>query len=277
MEDNDNYRMVYRPGVRALQAGVRAAHRAYEYLGETATTQELNSKKRKMAPVSKQTYKNANPYSTIRKNKSRTYKNKIKSTLLKMAVPYHLTISDSTNGVLLKHNTIYSYNITAQCVQGTSNINRQGDGVYLEYLKVRGYVRSDAVADTYVYRILVGWSGEEFNPASLLSTALTATEIFLPNTGNFSQASSLINPKAFQVLYDETIDINSNIAGVDDIHSVTTAIPLKTKFTYQAAASVYGTSRNLYFVVLSSNPGGTVGVTATGDAGFALDLCFKNL
>ena len=277
MEDNDNYRFVYRPGVRAFQAGVRASYRAAEYLGTPDISPELNSNKRKMAPVSRKNYQNAKPYSTVRKIKSKTSKDKIKATLLKMALPYHLTISDVTNGNTIKHNQVFSYNLTAQVIQGTSNINRQGDGLYLEYLKLRGYVRSDSVADTYVYRILVGWSSEEFNPATLLTTGLTYADIFLPNTGTFSFASSLINPKAFQVLFDETIDINSKIAAIDDIKTVMATIPLKTKFTYQAAASTFGTARNLYFVVIGSNPGATAGVTNIGDCAVAVDLCFKNL
>jgi len=266
--------MIYQPGFKAYEAGVSAATYAAAYLGEP-----YPKKRKTMAP--RKTYQkksNAKPRSMVTKTSRRSMGSKIKNTILQMAAPYHTSINDTVCGSAMTHNTIYTLNLTAFINQGTTNQNRTGDQIFLEAVKMRGYVRSATASNAYQYRILVGWSGEDITLVSLASVGgLSISELFLPSTGGASLASAPINPKAFTVLYDQIVDLNSQLTGTADINSVVATIRIQQKFAYQASASALGKTKNLFFVIVPSVPTGTVGVTDAGSCGFNHDIIFKNL
>lgn len=261
------------PGFRGFAAGVKHAMLADNVLNIIGV---YPNKKQKMAPVSKNYRKGTRGKKTIYKKKE-SPKTMVKKALLSMAQTYHDTVGDNTVNAALTHNTIYTYNITAQCTQGTGLDERQGDEIYLVGLKIKGSVFTAATAGAYKYRVMVLLSGEEYNPAVLNSSGLTSGEIWLPNTAFTFNVHGLLNTKAVTPLFDQVLDINSTISGVADVATVDINIPLSRKFQYQSDNGVYGKKQNIYLVVTSNVGGGTAGTTSTGQFLGATDLIYKNL
>jgi len=193
-----------------------------------------------------------------------------------MAQTYHRGIPDSTVSVSLLHNNFYGYNLTAQIAQSTTMAGRQGDQIYLTHATLKGFFSTSSTAGAYKYRVLVYYSGEEYNPATL-GASVGPSEVFLPNTFGTFNMNGIPNLKAVTLLYDQTIDVNSTITGVSDIAGVDLKIPLNRKFAYQADGSAYGKKDNLYITVLGHVVGGVVGVTSCGQAYLSADVMFKNL
>lgn len=183
----------------------------------------------------------------------------------------HLT---GTTAVTINNGRIYTMNLTGQIVQGIQTNHREGDAIMLEALKIEGHFQSSADSNAYKFRVLVGYSGEEYAVTTLTTSNLTDAEIFHPGTAT-TITSGIVNPKAFTVLYDQVIDLNSQIEGDRTIQSVRDTIQLNKKFPYQAAASIYGKSQNLYMVVCSYQPD-TALDAANGSAILAYDLIFKD-
>jgi len=88
-----------------------------------------------------------------------TFRNKL---LANSAAKHYNTIANQD----MTHGTIYTYMPTAGILQGTTEGTRIGDSVSLEALKLRGFLLSPAPANAYSFRILVGWTGEEYNTVS---------------------------------------------------------------------------------------------------------------
>lgn len=170
----------------------------------------------------------------------------------------------------LAHNILYTMNITEAIVQGDTNQDRDGDAINLEALKIRASYRSSAASGAYSFRIIVGWSGEEVaTAATFTAVGLSTGQVFLP--GSPAVYLSIVNPKAFTVLYDETIDVNSQIAAVEDVQSLAKTILLKTKFNYQSTGSTFGKTRNLYILAM----GNLVGGVNAGQIDMHTDCIFK--
>lgn len=281
---NDN-RFTMRPGIKAFETGLRHAYlagqakRVMEYITSSDSSRSTQ-KKQKIMPVIPKSYKKPYARRTVSKTKKNSSLSTVKKTILGMAATYHDTQSDQSVIVSATHNTIYTNNITAQVTQGTGNDNRQGDQIFMRGLNIRGSVFTNSTANAYQYRILVGYSGEEYNPGIAFGTGangLAIGEIFLPNTGINFTTHGIINSKAFTVLYDQTLDVNSQIAATVDVSHVNIYVPLNQKFAYQSAASVYGKTKNLYVIAIGSVAGGTAGTTAAGVVSFTTDLTYKNL
>lgn len=220
-------------------------------------------------------YRTAGATQTLVKSrrKPKKAKNSFKSKLTNAEPAKHFSAEPT---VALVHSTPLCINLTAQIVQGTTNATRLGDSIYLAALKMKGNFQSPAAASLYNYRILIGYSGEEYNSGSGgYSSQLTAAELFLPTTGTQWSCNGIINPKAFTVLYDQTFDINSQIASTSDISSFSFTVPLDKSFVYQATGSVYGKSNSLYVVVMACTALGVVGTTASGAVVSSYDLIFK--
>lgn len=151
----------------------------------------------------------------------------------------------------------YSYNVTAQLIQGTADSNRIGDTIFLESFHFNATIISAAAGSYYRYRVLVGWSGEELTPAGFTTAGLSAAQIFI-NSG-FDATNMVVNPKAFTVLHDEIVEINSQIAAVNDGATVRVNLykGIRGKFNYQAAGSTYGKIRNLFVVFIPQSGGVT--------------------
>lgn len=196
--------------------------------------------------------------------------------MLAMKPAFHDTVADGALTVAHTHNTIFAFSPTQAITQGTTNESRIGDAVYLEALKIKGLYHSDAAAGAYTLRILIGYSGEEYNCPGSFITGFAATDIFLPNTGSTFRTSSIVNPKAFTVLYDSTIEVNSNIVSTQEVKNFEDIIQLKKKFSYQSSGSQYGKDQNLYIILVSTVLGGITGVTSSGATMPTYDLIFKN-
>lgn len=268
-----------RPGLKAFQVGVKhamLADTAMEILGL------YPNKKQKLMPAVPKSYGRSTRRSKVSKKAMGKSKSVVKKTILSMAPTYMHQQNDSGLAQNMTMNNIYSTNITAKVTQGTLDSQRQGDEIYLTGLKVKGNFVSPTASNSYQYRVIVGWSGEEYNPTNFGSsgaaTGLIAAEVFLPTTGGNYGTSAVINPKAFTVLYDQTIDLNSVLTGVSDIAGFDFYVPLSKKFPYQAGGSVYAKFKNLYLVIVSTV--GTLGTpltTASGNVNVNTVLMYKNL
>jgi len=185
----------------------------------------------------------------------------------------HYTTAQS---VSFTHNTLSTVNVTAGVTQGDLNSSRDGDSISVTGLKMNGQYFSDALAGAYTFRILVGYSGEEYASTTFAGAGLGSSELFLPNTGTTFSTLGCINPRAFTVLHDQKIDLNSQIASVVDVGSFSFYVPLNNaRFDYQATGSALGKNKNLYVIVMACAGGGTTGTTATGTLVCAIDLLFK--
>lgn len=210
------------------------------------------------------------------KRQRRGRKMSLKALIKQTEAAKHFTLQD--NAALL-HNSIYTCVPTQAITQGTTNTTRLGDSVYLCALKVQGHFLAPATAGAYSYRIMVGWTGEELTTANIATTlvsGLGGTELFQPNTFGTWTPIGMINPKAFTVLHDQTIDINSNITAINDLNSFAFTVPLNQNFNYQASGSVQGKTRNLCVIVIGGVALGTSGVTAAGNCIWTADLIFKD-
>lgn len=213
---------------------------------------------------------------TTKRRKRAGKSNSLQMKMLAMKPAFHDTVSDTDLLVSHKHNTLYAFSPTQAVTQGTTNADRIGDAIFLEALKIKGLYHCDAATGAYTLRILIGYSGEEYNCATSFVTGFSITDIFLPNTGSSFRTSSIVNPKAFTVLYDTTVELNSNLANTQEVKNVEDVIQLKKKFAYQSSGSQYAKDQNLYIIVCSTVLGGTTGVTNAGASYLTYDLIFKN-
>lgn len=182
---------------------------------------------------------------------------------------HHAGVSET----VLTDNGIFTMGITQGVGPGTGNNQRIGDSIFLEALKINGHFQSSENSNGYKFRVIVGYSGEEYGTTVLATGNLSAQEIFLPSGGE--NINKIVNPKAFTAVYDEVIDINSQIEGDGTIQSYRATIPLKKNFPYQEATSVYGKTNNLYVVVIGYGIG-LVDGTSVGAIYMTYDLIFKN-
>jgi len=211
---------------------------------------------------------------TTKRKQRKQLASSIKRVITNEKPAKHLSFFTSS---ALTHNTILSMSPTQGVVQGDTNADRDGDQIQLCALKLKGSFFAPTTANGYSYRIMVGYSGEEYpTGTALTASGLVEAEIFLPNTGTGQRTNALNNPKAFTVLYDETVDVNSLISGVQDVYSYSLTVPLNdSKFYYQSNQSTYGKTKSLYVVVIPSVIAGTLGITSAGNVHISADLIFK--
>jgi len=169
------------------------------------------------------------------------------------------------------NNDLYSMNFTGRITQGDGIGNRDGDGVFLEAVKIRGHFQAANIGGAYKCRIIVGYSSMQNNNA-VLNTPGIGTSMFFPATW---YANGIINPKNFTSLYDTTLDVNSIVDDNSTIQSFAATVPLKMRINYELNGGAYGKGKNLYMVVI---PYG-VGVVSSGAVGSVYvnwDVIFKN-
>lgn len=211
--------------------------------------------------------------STYRRGRRSAYKSSVHKMILRDLPTKHY--ENSVAATAMTHNTVYTCSPSTGIVQGTSTTTRLGDSVQLVGLKIRGTIQTDTASKGYAYRMIVGWSGEEYNNAITFASGLGASEIFYTNSVANWVPNGIINPKAFTVLSDMAVTLNSQIAGAADLESFNFTVPLNSKFNYQGPASVYGKFKNLYIVLIASVVGGVPATTNAGTAVIAYDLMFK--
>lgn len=226
-----------------------------------------------IGPKNRVAYSNnrARTYTTVRARKPKgktSFKSLVTNTLPSKQMSSQLTGA-------FTHSTQLTLCPTAQVSQGTANYNRVGDQIQLQALKLNGVYFSHTTAGAYTFRIIVGYSGEEYNNTTF-ATGLTTAQLFLPNTYTNFVSTGIINPRAFRVLHDSKIDLNSQIAAVADLASFSHTVSLGgIKFDYQESTSALGKLKNLYVVVVADVAGGAIGTTSSGTMVMSCDLIFK--
>lgn len=215
---------------------------------------------------------NTRSYTTVKRKKPRSARSSLKK-LMTSTLPTKQMTSQLSNSFL--HSTLYTVNLTSQIIQGNNNQTRVGDSIYLSAVKINGAYFSANPAGAYTFRIIVGYSGEEYNNTSFAS-GLGGSEIFLPNTFTNFTTLGIVNPRAFTVVHDSKIDVNSLIDGKVDISSFSYTVSLGgAKFDYQAAGSNLGKIKNLYVIVMADVAAGTPGTTVSGTTLISFDTIFK--
>lgn len=211
---------------------------------------------------------------TVRKRKRKFRQVKsLKSKIVATLPAKHNTFNTS---VTMTANSAYSIFPTRNITQGTTIQDRLGDEIFLEALKLKGAFESDAASNAYQFRIIVGYTGEEYSVGAnaWVSTGLTASEVYQPNT--FSVLTNgITNKKAVTVLYDQTMDVNSQIDGDRVIHGYDILVPLKQKFAYQSSGSTFGKYKNLFVWIVGYGVG-LSGLSTVGYNNTSVDLIFKD-
>ena len=159
--------------------------------------------------------------------------------------------------------TVYSVNLTAQVVQGTLDGNRVGDSILLDHLALRGKFNSPTTpVGHYQCRILVVYSGEEYNPAATFSSSGLAYTELMGTPYTATQVIGILNHKAITVLYDNTVEVSSQITNVTNGVTFGHVVNLKgAKFPYQALSNTMGKTKNLYLIAIAG------GTSTTADFG----------
>lgn len=207
---------------------------------------------------------------TKTKRKRKMSSHSFKGQMLKYSAAKHYP---APQNITMAHNTLYSGNVTAGVVQGTADNQRVGDQIHLAAIKIRGSMQTPTVTGGYSFRIIVGYSGEEY-PTAAFGTQLTTAEVFLPGTTNNWITNGIVNPKAFTALYDQTLDLNSLTSDTVEVQTFAFTVDLSKDFPYQAAASQYGKDKNLYVVVMACKGAETMPLPAT-ELALSWDLIFK--
>lgn len=179
----------------------------------------------------------------------------------------------------LLHNGLLAQYPTRGILQGVANNERLGDSVFLEAIKIKGFYNAPTTSNAYVCRIMVGYTGEEYttalNSGNLIAGDIAVNEVFLPGTDNISQTNALVNAKAIQILYDTTIDVNSQVDLARTTHSFAFTVQLNKKFPYQRAGSTFGKFKNLVIIATGFAPGATP-LAGIGDISYGYDLIFRD-
>jgi len=190
----------------------------------------------------------------IRKRKSGKGKRKVatvaavKKMISGVLEKKQLGISKTIAPAVGSKNAVHTENVTAKIVQGTADGQRVGDAIHLTTLTFAFTAIANSLANYYKYRLIVGWSGEEYNPGTWATGSMGTGEVF---QSTFTDAvNAIVNTKAFSPIYDQIIDVNSYINGFADGVTARATIKLDSKFLYQAAGSVYGKTRNLYILMV---------------------------
>lgn len=211
---------------------------------------------------------------TTVKRKKRYGRSSFKDQLYNNMAAKHFT---GEQGVTMTHNTLYTLVPTAGPTQGDANTSRDGDAIVLCGLKLSGFYNTDTAAGPYAFRVIVGFTGEEYSNVTF-GSGLGLSELFLPNTGGTVSSNGLINAKAFTVLHDEKFTVNSEIAATRSRADYSIYVPLNNqKFYYQSSASALGKTKNLVVVICADVVAGTTGTTAVGGTSISWDFIYKNM
>lgn len=210
----------------------------------------------------------------IVKRRKTTYKTVAKA-VMKMEPAKHWT--GSINVGSMTHSSIYTWNALGGITQGTTYAQRDGDAIYLEALKLKGFFQTTTSTNAFTYRIMIGWTGSEPSGCDATFGTGMTTDIWLPTTNSSWAPNGIINAKNFTCIADRTFDVPSIVASVVDLASFEMVIPLKQKFVYKKSADSYGKFKNLVVVVTSGIVGGSAGTTVSGATYMGYDLIFKSL
>jgi len=198
-----------------------------------------------------------------------------KAALLKTEIKnYNTNVANAA----VTHSSFYAHAMTQGITQGLTIEDRIGDEIFLNAIRFNVFLTAPGTAGAYSYRIMLVWSGEEFNNTStLVTTSLSAGEVMLPGYSSGSAYLAIVNRKAVTVLWDRIVDINSNVSATSDVTTVSGTLNLKNqRFAYQSAGSIYGKTKNLYFIAIPNVANGTTGTTGCGAIGITYSIDFRD-
>lgn len=203
---------------------------------------------------------------TQRKRKVNSYKNNKVATVASVKRMIQGNMETKQKNFTIAANSIVSnsilcHNLTAQISQGSTDGSRIGDEVHLSSFIGNFRYVTDAASAYYTCRVLIGYSGEEFNPSTTaFTTGLTSSQLFVATPSGGAQG--VVNTKAFTVLYDNLMQVNSTISGIQEGQTIRFNQSLAGKFKYQEAGAIYGKTKNLYIVVCPEANASTAPPTA---------------
>lgn len=207
------------------------------------------------------------------KKKRIVKRSRVKSFRRKVLDVFQTKHFSGTSETTIADNVFKAMNLTSQVTQGDNDAQREGDSIHLEALKIEGHIQTSADSNAYKFRILVGYSRHEVNNTSIVADP-TFPSPFLPGTA-FQLVNGIINPKNFTVLYDQILDLNSQVEGDRTIQSFRDTIKLNKTFYYKASGAIYGKDKNLYVIVLGYRPD-TLDGDPVGSCLLSYDLIFKD-
>lgn len=215
---------------------------------------------------------------TTKKRVTKSRSHSLKKAILGVSEAKHNT---NHAAFALTHAEAFSFSPTQSVTQGTSRQNRIADEIYLEAIKIRGFINTDAEANAYTFRLMVLYSEKEYdNTVGTLGdipykkNAFGAGDLFQDNTGVAPLITGVVDSKRCTVLFDKTIDINSQTEDNYDIATISETIQLQKSFPYRTQGGVYGKNTNLYIVLIPYHLPKT-GHTTFGGATLDTDLIFK--
>lgn len=178
-------------------------------------------------------------------------------------------------GQTLTKGAMYVWSPTQAVIRGTNDDQRVGDTIYLAGLKFNGLFNTNNTASAYQYRFIIGFTGEEFAASTLATGVISSNQVFQSNTSSPIITNGLVNPKAFTVVYDEKIIVNSVLSGVADAQPLVGTITFNDKkFLYQSDGSTYGKLTNLVVIVMGDDVMGSAAANA-GGCSMSFDFIFR--
>jgi len=242
-------------GTKIVTAG-KLAESAFNVMGTT------NSIRSSRASKVAQGYKGVSRTKSKMKYKRKTQKGKkvatvaaVKRMIGQVVETKQLALGWTNLFPVADVNKAWAINLTAKITQGTADGNRVGDSILLKSLHIFWTCLTNTNATFYRYRLIIGWSGEEYNTTNFSTSNLTVPEI-LVSSGPAEACSGIVNTKAFTAIYDAFVDVNSQIDTIAEGRTIRINLNLKgLKFNYQSAGSVYGKTKNLYAVIIPNYQG----------------------
>lgn len=217
-----------------------------------------------------------------RKFKSTSLTKKIEHVIRNKTEAAHHSVWDIT-ATTMYHGNVYTSSLLTEIAQGTSNSTRLGDEIYLEAFKTKFMILTAPTSTTVAYRVMLIKSGLEF--AQSYSGAWQTATLGLPASGLFFNTNpggdynypgrGIVNPKICTVLYDQVFEFNNQITSQNIAKNVSVTIPIKSKHIYNQTTS-YAKFKNIYWVVMAYQNGGTAGATNCGNFSMQTDVIFKN-
>jgi len=168
------------------------------------------------------------------------------------------------SGASYTHNTIYTFNPLAQITQGDGEASRNGAAIGLKTMSMRGVMSNDASTNTNNtknLRVLLLASSVQSDPGATLGSGLGATDIFYNTT---FPALYTPNMRLVKVLCDQVVELQPTIGTAIVSKYFEANCAIDQTFEFRTDASKYGTSANLYWVVLPYQDAGVSGTTQMG-------------
>jgi hypothetical protein len=174
------------------------------------------------------------------------------------------------------HNTIYTTNPLFSITQGTGDSNRLGDTIHLDRISLVCQVDTSTattVSAPVKFRMMLVVITNQYSPTAFTS-GVGSTDVF------FTTSTGLIvsrpNPRLCKVLCDEIVVAQPmTVAGAAlGYGHIDCKIDMPFEFR---TGSNYGTTANMYLLLIPNIAGGTSGTTLCGTLSFDYLVSFRDI